>query len=146
MMADAGTYLVADIMCGDWIAEKGLADGWSAEVLRKNEETTDAQREGFSKAVERGVRVAYGTDSGVYPHAMVAGQFAYLVRFGMTPMQAIASATIVASELLGWNEVGALEAGRFADLVAVEGDPLSDVSVLEDLAVVVRGGRVVHRG
>jgi imidazolonepropionase-like amidohydrolase len=144
MMADAGTYLVADIMCGDWIAEKGLADGWSAEVLRKNEETTDAQREGFSKAVERGVRVAYGTDSGVYPHAMVAGQFAYLVRFGMTPMQAIQAATSVASDLIGWDEVGALAPGRFADLVAVEGDPLAEISLLEHARFVMKGGEIVR--
>jgi imidazolonepropionase-like amidohydrolase len=146
MMADTGTYLVADVYLGDYIEETGRRDGWSENVMRKNTWTTDAQRDGFSKCVERGVRLAYGTDSGAYPHAMVAKQFAYMVRFGMTPMQAIASATKVASELLGWNEVGALEPGRFADLVAVEGDVLADVSLLENVAMVVKGGRVVHRG
>ena len=71
LMAAHGTYLVADIYDGDWIAEEGARGGWSADVIRKNEETTDAQREGFEKAVKAGVTIAYGTDSGVYPHAMV---------------------------------------------------------------------------
>ena len=91
MMAEAGTYLVADIWFGDSIEEQGRAAGWSPNVLRKNKETTDAQREGFAKCVEAGVRLAYGTDSGGYPHRMAAKQFAYMVRYGMTPMQAIRS-------------------------------------------------------
>ena len=126
LMAAHGTYLVADIYCGDWIAEEGARGGWSADVIRKNEETTDAQREGFTKAVKAGVSIAYGTDSGVYPHAMVARQMAYMVRYGMTPMEAIRSATVVASELMGWQDrVGAVAPGRFADLVAVVGRPAS---------------------
>jgi len=144
MFADTGTYLVADVWFGDWIEERGTKDGWSPNVLRKNRETTDAQREGFAKCVERGVRLAYGTDSGGYPHAMVGKQFAYMVRLGMTPMQAIRSATTVAAELLGWQDrVGAIEAGRFADLVAVSGDPLDDVAVLESIPFVMKGGSVV---
>ena len=144
LMADRGTYLVADIYCGDWIAEEGRRGGWSADVLRKNDETTDAQREGFAKAVKAGVRVAYGTDSGVYPHPMVAKQLAYMVRFGMTPMEAIRSATVVAAELIGWSgEVGTIEPGAFADLIAVEGDPLEDVAGLEDVSFVMKGGRTV---
>jgi imidazolonepropionase-like amidohydrolase len=144
LIASHGTYLVADVYDGDWIAEEGARGGWSADVMRKNEETTDAQREGFTKAVKAGVTIAYGTDSGVYPHAWVARQFAYMVRLGMTPMQAIRSATVVASELMGWRDrVGAIEPGRLADLIAVAGDPLDDVSVLEDVAFVMKGGRVV---
>jgi imidazolonepropionase-like amidohydrolase len=144
MLADTGTYLVADIWFGDWIAERGAEASWSPNVMRKNRETTDAQREGFAKCVERGVRLAYGTDSGGYPHAMVGKQFAYMTRYGMTPMQAIASATTVAAELLGWDEhVGAIAPGRFADLVAVDGDPLEDISLLEDVAFVMKGGVVV---
>jgi len=145
MMADGGTYLVADIWLGDYIEEQGRAHDWSANVMRKNAQTTEAQREGFTKCVERGVRLAYGTDSGAYPHRMGAKQFAYMVRYGMTPMQAIQSATVVAAELLRWNEVGALTPGRYADLVAVEGDVLEDVTRFGDLAIVVKGGRVVHR-
>jgi imidazolonepropionase-like amidohydrolase len=144
LMASSGTYLAADVYCGDWIAEEGARGGWSADVMRKNEETTDAQREGFTKAVKAGVAIAYATDSGVYPHAWVGKQFAYMVRYGMTPMQAIRSATVVASELMGWpDRVGTIAAGRFADLVAVVGDPLDDVSVLEDIGFVMKAGVVV---
>jgi imidazolonepropionase-like amidohydrolase len=144
LMASNGTYLVADVYDGDWIAEEGARGGWSADVLRKNEETTDAQREGFTKSVKAGVKIAYGTDSGVYPHAWVAKQFAYMVRFGMTPMQAIRSATVVAAELMGREDrVGSIAPGMFADLVAVAGDPLEDISVLEDVAFVLKGGAIV---
>jgi imidazolonepropionase-like amidohydrolase len=144
LMASHGTYLVADIYNGDWIAEEGARGGWSADVIRKNEETTDAQREGFQKAVKAGVAIAYGTDSGVYPHAWVGKQFAYMVRHGMTPMEAIRSATVVASELLGWRgHVGSIAPGAFADLVGVVGDPLEDISLLEDVPFVMKGGAVV---
>ncbi|MGZ8626333.1 MAG: amidohydrolase family protein [Actinomycetota bacterium] len=144
MLADTGTYLVADLWLGDWIEERGVADGWSPDVLRKNRETTQAQREGFERCVEAGVRLAFGTDSGAYPHGMNARQFAYLVKHGMSPMQAIRSATVVAADLLGWSDrVGAIRPGAFADLVAVAGDPLEDVDVLTDVTVVVKGGEVL---
>jgi imidazolonepropionase-like amidohydrolase len=144
LMAEHGTYLVADIYCGDWIEEEGTRAGWSPNSLRKNRETTDAQREGFEKCVKAGVKIAYGTDSGVYPHKDVGRQFAYMVRHGMTPMQAIRSATIVSAELLrASDDLGSIEPGKFADLVAVAGDPLEDISVLEDVAFVMKGGDVV---
>ena len=144
MMADHGTYLVADIWMGDWTIEQGERDGWSPDVMRKLRETTDVQREGFEKAVAAGVKLAFGTDSGTYPHGMNARQFAYMVKHGMTPMEAIRSATVVAAELMGWRDrVGALEPGLFADLVAVEGDLLSDVALLTDVALVMKGGRVL---
>jgi imidazolonepropionase-like amidohydrolase len=143
LMVEHGTYLVADIYDGDWINEIGTREGWSPNSLRKNRETTDAQREGFTKALAAGVRIAYGTDSGVYPHRFVGRQFAYMVRHGMTPMQAIRSATIVASELMGWgSDVGAVKAGRFADLVGVSSDVLDDISALEDVSFVMKGGEV----
>jgi imidazolonepropionase-like amidohydrolase len=144
LMAEAGTFLVADIFDGDWIAQQGRLQGWSDAVLRKNDETTEAQRQGFAKCVEAGVRLAYGTDSGVYPHTMAARQFAYQVKYGMTPMQAIQSATTVSAELIGWRDrVGAIEPGRLADLIAVAGDPLEDVDALTEVEVVVKGGEVV---
>jgi imidazolonepropionase-like amidohydrolase len=144
LMAERGTYLVADIYCGDWIAEQGRRRGWSRATLRKNEETTAAQREGFEKAVKAGVRIAFGTDSGVYPHGGNAKQFAYMVRHGMTPMQAIRSATIVSAELLGWEDrLGSLEPGKHADLIAVDGDPSDDPSALEDVRFVMKSGQVV---
>ncbi len=146
LMAERGTYLVADVWFGDWIEEQGRLHDWSKDVLRKNDETTEAQREGFGKAVKAGVKLAFGTDSGGYPHGMNARQFAYQVRCGQTPMEAIRSATFVAAELLGWQDrVGALEAGRFADLIAVDRDPLEDVNALTEVAVVMKGGEVVKR-
>ena len=144
LMAERGTFLVADVWMGDWSIEQGEREGWSPDVMRKLRETTDVQREGFAKAVEAGVRIAFGTDSGTYPHGMNAKQFASMVKYGMTPLEAIRSATVVAAELLGWRDrVGALEPGLFADLVAVEGDVMNDVDLLTDVAFVMKGGRVV---
>ncbi|MCI0632841.1 MAG: amidohydrolase family protein [Actinobacteria bacterium] len=144
LMAERGTYLVADIWMGDWTIEQGRKEGWAPSVMRKLEATTDVQRQGFAKAVEAGVRIAFGTDSGTYPHGMNARQFAYMVKFGMTPMQAIRSATVVAAELIGLRgRVGAIEPGAFADLIAVEGDPLGDVDLLTDVPFVMKGGGVV---
>jgi Imidazolonepropionase and related amidohydrolases len=144
MMAAAGTYLVADVYFGDWIEEEGARAGWSENVLRKNRETTDAQRVGFEKAVKAGVKIAYGTDSGGYPHEWVGKQFAYMVRYGMTPMGAIQSATMTAAELMGWSDrVGSIEPGKFADIVAVEGDMTEDVSLLESVGFVMKAGEVL---
>jgi imidazolonepropionase-like amidohydrolase len=129
---------------GDWILEQGPRIGYSAEALSKTEMTNDSQREGFAKCVKAGVRIAFGTDSGVYPHGMNAKNLAYHVRFGQTPMQAIQSATTNAAELLGWaDRVGTIEPDAFADLIAVQGDPTDDVSMLEDVSFVMKGGEVV---
>jgi imidazolonepropionase-like amidohydrolase len=147
LMAERGTYLVADIWMGDWTIEQGERDGWSPDVTRKLRETTDVQREGFEKALAAGVKLAFGTDSGTYPHGMNARQFASMVKHGMTPMEAIRSATVVAAELMGWRDrVGALEPGLFADLIAIEGDVLSNVELLTDVALVMKGGRVLSAG
>lgn len=145
LMAEHGTYLVADLYDGDWILGEGPRLGYSAEVLRKTEETTQAQRDGFAAAVAAGVRIAFGTDSGVYPHGDNARQLAYYVRYGLTPAQALLSATRWAAEMLGLErETGSLAPGLAADVVAVPGDPTVDVRVTESVALVVRGGRVVH--
>jgi imidazolonepropionase-like amidohydrolase len=141
---DNGTYLVMDIYNGDYIDEVGRKENWPESYLRKNTETTDVQRQAFRKAVKAGVKIAYGTDAGVYPIGTNARQFAYMVKFGMTPMQAIQSATVVAADLLNWQQdVGAVSAGRFADMIAVDGDPLADISILESLTVVMKGGVMV---
>jgi len=144
LMAEHGTFLVADIFNGDWIAEVGRREGWPESSLRKNGETTQAQRDGFEKAVKRGVRIAFGTDAGVYPHGMNGRQLAYMVRHGMTPIEAIQSATTVSADLLGWaDDVGAIRPGAFADLIAVPGDPTQDVTLLEDVSFVMKGGEVL---
>jgi imidazolonepropionase-like amidohydrolase len=143
LMAKKGTWLVADIYNGDYIATVGKRQGWSAEILRKNDETTEAQREGFRQAVKAGVRIAYGTDAGVYPHGENARQLPYMVRWGMTPMQAIQAATIEAARLLGWDDrLGSLAAGKYADIIAVEGDALAGLDRFMTVAFVMKGGQV----
>jgi imidazolonepropionase-like amidohydrolase len=145
LMKEKGTWLVADIYNGDYIASHGREQGWPEEILRKNDETTDAQRAGFRKAVTAGVRIAYGTDSGVYPHRLVARQLPYMVRYGMTPMQAIRSATLSAAELMGWEDrVGSIGPGKLADIIAVPGDALADLKSFENVGFVMQGG-VVHK-
>jgi imidazolonepropionase-like amidohydrolase len=144
MAKEKGTYLVMDIYNGDYIDEVGRKENWPEDYLRKNTETTDVQRQAFRKAVKAGVKIAYGTDAGVYPIGTNAKQFTYMVKFGMTPMQAIQSATVVAADLLNWQEdVGAVSAGRYADMIAVDGDPIADISILEVLPVVMKGGAIV---
>jgi imidazolonepropionase-like amidohydrolase len=144
LMKQHGTWLVADIYNGDYIDTVGRQEGWSAEKLRKNMETTDVQRAGFRKAVKAGVNIAYGTDSGVYPHGDNARQFAYMVRYGLTPMQAIQSATINTARLLGREEqLGSIAADKQADLVAVDGDPLGDIEVLRRVQAVMKNGTLV---
>lgn len=144
MARAAGVWLVMDIFNGDYIEEVGTREKWPAEYLRKNRETTDIQREGFRKAVAMGVRIGFGTDSGVYPHGINARQFAYMVRYGMTPMQAVQSATVEAARLMMKDkDVGAVAPGRFADMIAIEGDPLSDIRALERVSAVMKGGVLV---
>ncbi len=143
LMKEKGTWLVADIYNGDYIASAGREQGWPEEILRKNDETTEAQRAGFRKAVAAGVKIAYGTDSGVYPHRLVARQLPYMVRYGMTPMQAIRSATLSAAELMGWEDrVGSLTAGKLADVIAVPSDALADLKSFENVGFVMKGGMV----
>ena len=144
LMAERGTYLVADMYDGDYMLEEGPALGYTEETLRKTVMTNDAQREGFAKSVKAGVRIAHGTDSGIYPHGWNAKNLAFYVRFGLTPMHAIQSATRWAAELMRWEDrVGAIEPGLFADLIAVPGDPTDDVAILEDVPFVMKGGVVV---
>jgi imidazolonepropionase-like amidohydrolase len=139
-------FLVADVYCGDYIAEVGREQGWGDDVLRKNDETTDAQREGFAKCIEAGVRIAFGTDSGIYPHGWNARQFAYQVRCGQSPIEAIRSATMYAAELIGWDDrVGRVDPGYLADLVAVQGNPLDDIRLLEDVRFVMKGAVMANR-
>ena len=135
-----------DIYDGDWIDEVGTREKWPAEYLKKNRDTTDLQRQGFAKAVKLGVPLAYGTDAGVYPHGLNGRQFGYMVRYGMTPMQALASATSEAARALGRDDLGSVAPGHVADLVAVDRDPLKDVTALQCVAGVIQGGKLVHRG
>jgi len=140
-----GTYLSMDIYNTDYTQSEGKKNGVMEDNLRKDREIADVQREGFRRAHAAGVKMIYGTDAGIYPHGDNAKQFATMVKYGMTPVQAIQTATINAAEALSNKEVGLLEAGRFADMVAVVGDPSKDVRLLENVAVVIKGGMVVKR-
>lgn len=145
MMKSRGVWLVADIYNGDYIDEVGTREGWPEETMRKNRETTDTQREVFRKAVKMGVKIAYGTDSGVYPHGDNAKQFPYMVKYGMTPMQAIQSATLNAAQLLGWEkDVGAVSPGHYADMIAVAGDPTTTIEAIMTPKAVMKGGVIVE--
>jgi imidazolonepropionase-like amidohydrolase len=143
MAREAGTFLVMDVYVDTYILEMGEAAGFLPESLEKERIVGQAQRDNFRKAHEAGVRMAFGTDAGVYPHGDNGKQFAYMVQYGMTPLEAIQAATINAAELLGWPaDVGALEAGMYADIIAVRGNPLEDIRELEDVRFVMKGGEV----
>ncbi len=144
MAREHGTYFVMDIYNDDFILQQGAKVGMLPESIEKEKKLGRLQRENFQKAVKAGVKMAYGTDGGVYPHGDNAKQFAYMVQFGMTPMQAIQAATVNAADLLGWaDRVGSVEPGKYADLIAVSGDPLADVRALENVGFVMKGGAVV---
>ena len=133
--------LSMDVYNGDYIDTVGRAEHWPDEFLRKNLETTELQRQGFTKAYRAGVPIVFGTDAAVYPHGDNAKQFRIMVERGMTPMDAIKSATSVAAKYQGLSDrTGALTPGHFGDLIAVKGDPLQDITVLEHVAVVIKGG------
>lgn len=130
-----------DIYNATYIASAGREEGWPEEFLRKNDETAEAQRQVFTKAHAAGVPITYGTDSAVYPHGDNGKQFAVQVERGMTPMESILSATSVAAKYMGWDrDVGAIEPGRYGDIIAVRGNPLADISLLEKVDVVIKGG------
>lgn len=140
-----GVWLDMDIFNGDWIEEVGTKEGWPAEYLRKNRETTDIQRRSFAAAVKAGAKMTFGTDAAVFPYGLGARQFAYMIRYGMTPMQAIQSATTEASRALGKEgEVGTLRPGGWGDLIAVRSDPLADIRALERVEAIVKAGGLVR--
>lgn len=139
-----GTYLVPDIYNDDYILAEYGRLGYPENILAKERLVGRTQRENFAKAVKAGAKIAYGTDAGVYPHGWNGKQFRHMVKWGMTPMQAIQSATTSAADLLGWkNKVGQVAPGFFADLVAVPGDPLADITLLENPSFVMKGGNVI---
>ena len=142
-----GTFLVFDIYNDDYILSMGEKVGMLPESIEKEKALGRLQRENFRKAFQAGAKMAFGTDAGVYPHGTNARQFAKMVEWGMQPMDAIRAATANAAELLGWaDKVGEISKGHFADLIAVDGNPLSDVKTLENVQFVMKGGMVVKNG
>jgi imidazolonepropionase-like amidohydrolase len=139
-----GTYLVMDIYNDDFILQEGAAAGMLPESLAKEKALGQLQRDNFRKAYKAGDKMAFGTDAGVYPHGNNGRQFAYMVKYGMTPMQAIRAATVNAADLLGWSDrVGSLTPGKYADIIAVQGNPTADPTELTRVRFVMKGGAVV---
>jgi imidazolonepropionase-like amidohydrolase len=139
----AGVYLTMDIYNTDYTQSEGPKRGELEEFLRKDREIAEVQRENFRKAVQLGIKLTFGTDSGVYPHGDNARQFAIMVRYGMTPMQAIQAATLNGADALGLKNVtGAIATGLSADIIAVKRDPLEDIRALEQVDFVMKSGAV----
>jgi imidazolonepropionase-like amidohydrolase len=143
LMKERGTYLVADIYNDDYILAEYSRLGYPDKIIEKERLVGRLQRENFRKAARAGVKVAFGTDAGVYPHGWNGKQLGKMVEWGLTPMQAIQAATTSAADLIGWKaKVGQLAPGYFADLIAVNADPLADVTTLEKVGFVMKGGAI----
>src|SRR5687768_15498228 len=141
---ERGAWLAMDIFNTEYTQAEGAKNGVLEDNLRKDREIAQLQRDNFRAAHRAGVKMVFATDAGVMPHGTAAGQFRYMVEYGMTPMEAIQSATRNAAQALGRErDVGAIAAGRWGDIIAVDGDPLADVRQLEDVDVVIKGGVVV---
>lgn len=145
LMKERGTYLVPTLYLGDWFMENAQRLNVPEFIMAKARSIMPLARQNISRAFRAGVKVAFGTDAAVYPHGLNAREFAVMVKLGMTPAQAIRAATLNAAELLGWTDrIGAIETGRYADIIAVSGDPLADVTELERVRFVMKGGAVVR--
>jgi imidazolonepropionase-like amidohydrolase len=143
-----GAWFGMDIYNTDYTQAEGKKNGVLEENLKKDRDIGEIQRQNFRKALKAGVKMIFSSDAGVYPHGTNAKQFAVMVRYGATPLQAIQTATVNAAQALGgeWTkDVGEVAVGRFGDMVGVKGDPLSDVTVLERPVFVMKGGEVVKR-
>jgi imidazolonepropionase-like amidohydrolase len=142
LMKKNGTYLVPTQYLADWMRENAVKIGLPPMYATKMKDVTAVSRQNIKKAFNAGVKIAFGTDAAVYPHGLNAHEFAVYVQIGMTPLQAIQTATVNAADLLGWSKVGSIETGGFADIIAVSGDPLKDVTLLENPVLVMKGGAV----
>ena len=143
-MKKNGTYLVPTRYLVDWLAENMQKIGMPEMFAKKEREIIPIVDKNFAHAFASGVKVAFGTDAAVYPHGLNAREFAMYVRLGMTPLEAIQTATVNAADLLGWSDkVGSLETGKWGDLIAVDGDPLQDVTTLQHVKFVMKGGAVM---
>ncbi|GGD62528.1 Xaa-Pro dipeptidase [Emticicia aquatilis] len=146
LMKQKGTYLVADIYNDDYILAEYAKLGFPQKIIEKERLVGRTQRENFQKAAKAGVKIAYGTDSGVYPHGDNAKQFFYMVKYGLTPAQAIQAATINAADLIGAKDkIGSISAGKFADIIAVDGNPEQDITVIEKKLTFIMKDGVVYK-
>ncbi len=147
LMKKHGTYYVPTIMAGEFVAEKAREDGYFPELVRPKAQAVGPQiKDTFAMAYRKGVKIAFGTDSGVSPHGRNAEEFRHMVEAGMPPMAAIQSATRTAAELLGVDdELGTLEAGKLADIVAVAGNPVEEIGALSNIVFVMKAGTVYRQ-
>ncbi|MGA8144354.1 MAG: amidohydrolase family protein [Candidatus Acidiferrales bacterium] len=144
LMKQRGTYLVPTVFLEDWLFANYQHLGFTASMTEKMNTVMPIAKQNLSHAFKEGVKIAFGTDAAVYPHGMNAGEFGAMVKMGLPPLIAIQAATVNAADLLGWSDrVGTLEPGKFADIVAVSGDPIADVTTLERVRFVMKGGEVI---
>ena len=144
LMIKNGTYYVPTISAGEFVAAKSKIDNYFPEIVRPKAASVGPQiGDTFSKAYKKGVKIAFGTDAGVQPHGTNWEEFVFMVKNGMPEMEAIQSATMETAKLLKIEDtLGSIEAGKIADIIAVEGDPLDDISVLKDIVLVIKDGNV----
>jgi len=146
LMKQHGTYLVPTLYLGDWLMDNLSTIGLTPNMIEKAKIVLPIARQNIAIAFKSGVKVAFGTDAAVYPHGLNAREFAVMVKLGLSPLQSIQAATVNAADLLGWSDrIGALEAGKFADIIAMDGDPVADVRVLENVRFVMKGGEVIKQ-
>ena len=142
MAIENGAFLSMDIFVSDYILGEGAKKGILEESLEKERKVGLQQRQNFKRAVAMGAKITFGTDAGIYKHGDNARQFAYMVEWGMSPLQAIQAATIVGSELIGSNNIGQIKENYFADIVGVKSNPLKNISSLEDISFVMKDGQI----
>ena len=143
MMKSRGTYLVPTLYLTQWLSENMTKIGMPEMYAAKERAIIPIVRQNLKKAFDAGVKVAFGTDAAVYPHGLNAHEFAVYVQLGMSPLQAIQTSTVNAADLLGWSDrVGSIDTGKFADIIAVNGDPTKDVTLLQNPVFVMKGGVV----
>ena len=142
---ERGTSLARDVYVSDYILGEGAAKGILEESLAKERTVGKIQRQNFKKAVQAGANVVFGTDAGIFPHGKNARQFKYMVDWGMTPLQAVQAATIRTAELFDLNDTGEIRENFAADIIGVKGNPLENISLLENVVFVMKNGNVVKR-
>jgi imidazolonepropionase-like amidohydrolase len=144
LMKQRGTYLVPTVYLEDWLAQNMQNLGFTPNMIEKAKTVLPIAQEHLSHAFRSGLKIALGTDAAVYPHGLNAHEFGKMVEMGLTPLQSIQAGTVNAADLLGWSDrVGTIEPGKFADLVAVDGDPLANVHILESVRFVMKGGEII---
>jgi imidazolonepropionase-like amidohydrolase len=146
LMKQRGTYLVPTVYLEDWLMQNVTALGLTPNMIEKAKTVLPIAQRNLSRAFQSGVKIAFGTDAAVYPHGLNAHEFQKMVEMGMTPLASIQAATVNAADLLGWSDrVGTLEPGKFADLIAVDGNPLEDVTILQHVRFVMKAGEVIKQ-